>query len=226
MNLYRLFLIIAIGGTLVACSGSSSLHMSGGGSTSGSTTGGSTGSTTGGTTGSTGGGTTGSTGGSTSSACTTMAVGDFKVTTLIDSGCASCSISNPSLVADNDLTTGAMLSVNTAAPGSGAAIRVTAQAGMTYPSGGMAGAFVSVPPGTGQSYSVTVRTLLAGVVQESNSSDNSGGGSGVTGGHGSAFDGILTTKAFDAVEVFINNNQVSGTPTFNVFELCSNHSAP
>lgn len=176
--------------------------------------------------GSTPGGTTGSTGGSAGAACTSMAVGNFRVSTQIDSGCASCSISNPASAADNDLATGATLSVNAVAPGTGAAIRVTAQAGMTYPSGGMAGAYVSVPAGTGQSYTVTVRTLLAGAVQESNSSDNSGGGSGVSGGHGSAFDGLATTKAFDAIEVFINNNQASGTPAFNVYELCSNHVGP
>lgn len=155
--------------------------------------------------------------------CASITGGGTKVTTNTDAGCANCSISNASSAADGDLNTYATLSVNNAAPMQGASVRATAQAGIVYPSGQTAGAFVSVPAGSGQSYTVTVKTYLSGVLQESNSGDNSGGVDGVQGGHKSSFDGVKTTKQFDAVEVLINNNQAGGTPSFGVYEICSSH---
>lgn len=160
-------------------------------------------------------------GGNGTASCTSITGGGTAVSTSISAGCANCSISNEGAAADGDLSTSATMTVNNAPAGQGAAIRVTAQGGVVFPAGQRAGAVVSVPSGTAQNYTVTIRTYLTGALQESDSSDNSGGGCGFCGGHGFSFDGFTTTKQFDAVEVFINNTQAGGTPNFGVAEVCS-----
>ena len=163
-------------------------------------------------------------GGGGNSACVSITGGGSQVTASADGvGCADCNVSNESAAVDDDLSTFATLTVNGASPGHGALIRATAQPGVVFPAGQKAGAYVSVPAGTGQTYTVTINTYLTGTLQETNSSDNSQGG--VLGGHGSSFDGIATTKQFDSVEVFVNNNQAGGTPEFHVYEICSDHSS-
>lgn len=136
------------------------------------------------------------------------------------------SVANPNNAIDGSLTTPATLTVNgSTGPTQGVAIRATAQNGIAFPAGKTAGAFYSVPSGTAQTYTVTIRTLLGNSsIQESNASDNSGGGSGVSGGHPSRFTGIVTTKPFDAVEVVVSNTQSEPMPRFEVFEICSDHS--
>lgn len=157
-------------------------------------------------------------------ACQSFKEANATIKTRVDNTTTS-SVSNPNNAIDGSLTTSATLVVNgSIAATQGVSIQAVAQSGIVFPSGKFAGAFYSVPSGTAQSYTVVVRTLLSGTVQESNSGDNSGGGSGVSGGHGSSFTGIKTTKPFDSVEVFVSNTQSEPSPKFEVFEICSDHS--
>ena len=156
------------------------------------------------------------------SGCTTITGGTTSVTTNVDAGCTGCSIANAQSAADGNLSTSATLTVNGAAPGQGASIRVTAQNGIVFPAGQNAGAFISNPSGTAQDWTIIVRTYLNGVLQESVS--NTSGACGACGNGGSAFEGLTTSKQFDAVEVFVNNNQAPGNaPDFGVYEFCSDY---
>ncbi|MES2684591.1 MAG: hypothetical protein V4650_13810 [Pseudomonadota bacterium] len=155
-----------------------------------------------------------------SAACESFRQANAVVTTRIDPGCTQCSSSEAAAAIDGDLATAADLVVNGAAPAQGVALRATAQAGLIFPAGRLAGVFYSAPAGTTQSTMVTISTLAGGVVQESTSSNNT---SGISGGRSRNFTGIRTSKPFDAVEIFINNNQAETDPTFRVFEFCSNH---
>jgi hypothetical protein len=165
------------------------------------------------------GGDGGSSGGN--AACASITGGDSRVNFNVDTGCTQCGVTDSQAAADGDLNTAATLKVQNAAPAQGVSIRATAQSGVVFAAGQMAGAYVAVPAGTAQTYTVTIRTLLGGTVQESDSSDNNGGGCGMCGGHPSRFDGFRTTMQFDAVEVFISDSQAGGTPDFKVYEICS-----
>lgn len=154
-------------------------------------------------------------------ACESFMSSNASVTTRIDNtGTMSAADRNNAI--DGSLETSSKLVVNGSTSNTqGVAIRATAQSGIVFPSGRNAGAFYSVPSGSARTYTVSVRTLLAGELQESNNSDNSGGFVGMSSGHASAFNGIATTKPFDAVEVVVSNSQAEVSPTFEVFEICS-----
>lgn len=160
---------------------------------------------------------------STVGACQSFKEVNAKVATGVDNTLTS-SISNAGNVIDGDLGTSATLVVNgSTSVTQGVRIRAMAQSGIVFPAGKTAGAFYSVPSGTARSYTVTIKTLLGSEVQESNSIDNSGGGCGICGGHSKNFNGIVTTKPFDAVEVVVSNTQIEASPKFEVFEICSDH---
>lgn len=143
------------------------------------------------------------------------------VTSEISPICLGCAITEADAVADGDEATRATLRVPVAPLTQGAAVRATASS--AYPAGSRAGALVSVPPGIVQSYYVTINTYLSGAIQESSSSDNSGGGCGICGGHNAHFDGFVTTKSFDAVEVLISDVQALQPADFGVYEMCSDN---
>lgn len=82
--------------------------------------------------------------------------------------------------------------------------------------------FMSIPAGTGQSYTYEIRSYLSGVQQEVLKSNTAQ--SGMSGGASKAYLGATTTEAFDAIEVFISNTQAGGTPDFNIYEICWNQS--
>lgn len=155
-----------------------------------------------------------------SGACLSFHDAGGQVTSSIDPACGSCSATSTSAAADGDAETYAALSVNGASNPQGASIRATAQQGTTFPAGQLAGAFMSIPAGTGQSYSYEIRSYLGGVLQEVLKANSAQ--AGVSGGASKAYLGAETTKAFDAIEVFVSNTQAGGTPEFDVYEVCWN----
>ena len=155
-----------------------------------------------------------------SAACESFRQANARLTTRIDPGCTQCRIGNAAAAIDGDTDSAAQLVVNGAAPAQGVALRATAQSGLIFPAGQLAGVFYSAPAGTVQNTVITISTFSGGLVQETTSSNNM---SGVSGGRSRNFTGIRTSKPFDAVEVFINNTQMESDPTFQVFEFCSDH---
>lgn len=155
-----------------------------------------------------------------SAACESFRQANARLTTRIDPGCTQCRIGNAAAAIDGDVGSAAAVVVNGAAPAQGVALRATAQSGVIFPAGRLAGVFYSAPAGTAQNTAITISTLAGGLVQETTSSNNM---SGIGGGRSRNFTGLRTTKPFDAVEVFINNTQAETDPTFQVFEFCSHN---
>lgn len=152
------------------------------------------------------------------SSCESFRAVNGKVTTATDAGCVNCGVTNAPAAIDGDVNSAARVVVNSAVPAQGVTLRATAQAGVIFPAGRLAGLYYSAPAGTTQNTTVTISTLAGGVVQELSTSSNT---SGIGGGRSKSFSGIRTTKPFDAVEIAIRNSQVESEPVFQVFEFCS-----
>lgn len=152
--------------------------------------------------------------------CESFRQANAQLTTRIDPGCTQCRIGNAAAAIDGDAGSAAAVVVNAAAPAQGVTLRATAQSGVIFPAGRLAGLIYSAPGGTAQNTTVTISTLSGGLLQETTSSNNS---NGIGGGRSRNFTGIRTSKPFDAVEVVIHNTQAENEPTFQVFEFCSNH---
>lgn len=152
------------------------------------------------------------------SRCESFRQANGKLTSATDAGCVDCGITHAAAAIDGDLDSAAKLIVNSAVPAQGVTLRATAQAGLIFPAGRLAGLYYSAPAGTAQNTTVTISTLAGGVVQELSSSSNT---SGIGGGRSKSFNGIRTSKPFDAVEISIRNSQAESQPVFQVFEFCS-----
>lgn len=153
-------------------------------------------------------------------ACESFRLANAQLSTRIDPGCTQCRVGNGAAAIDGDAGSAAQVAVNGALPSQGVALRATAQSGLIFPAGRLAGVIYSAPAGTAQNTMITISTFSGGLLQETTSSNNM---SGIGGGRSRNFTGIRTSKPFDAVEVFINNTQAETDPTFQVFEFCSHH---
>jgi hypothetical protein len=160
----------------------------------------------------------------TASACHPITDGEGVVSATVDPACSDCTVSDKALAGDSDLDTGAHVTAGrhpgacsvpllVCDPPSGVAVRATAQDGVVFPSGQYPGVFLHGPGGT---WSMQVRTFLDGQLQEETSlSSESSNEEHSTG------TGLKASKPFDAVEVFVANDEDGDPATIEVSELCS-----
>lgn len=131
-------------------------------------------------------------------------------------GCFSCSVDDTQAVADGNFGSFATLRINGAAS---ASLRASLPAGERYATGRRIGAYWS--NASGSTYSLTLRTLLDGVVQES---FNLCAVCGTNNPQPARYDGAgaATTQPFNAVEIELGGGQSNpGAAVFEVHELCS-----
>ena len=137
------------------------------------------------------------------------------VTTTDDPACGNCTITDAALAADGTLGRHAVISMDQFASGTGPAIRATAS---EHTPGGKAGAWIHIPQGA-QGYTVTVRTLLAGAVQQTVTLPNTmpTGSPAID-----TYVSVDTTRPFDAIEVQASDaNFTAVDVSFKIYELCS-----
>jgi hypothetical protein len=149
-----------------------------------------------------------------------------EVSTAVPPTCINCSITDAPNVADDDGYSNAAMLVTVSADG--ASIRATAPAGVVYPAGSDAGAFLTLPKQTSSSSAEVhstevVSTYLGGVLQETTtvSGMNMQPLHSNDSGHPDVFIGIRTQKDFDAVEFAVTNSSYGHDNTWRVHELCS-----
>lgn len=150
-------------------------------------------------------------GGGGSSRCDSITGGGATVT-------ASGPIDNRAAAADGNLGSHASLRLrSTAQTGS---VRATAQSGIVYPAGSVAGAFVSF---LNQGSNITgIRTYLNGMMVESATPGANFIFEPASGGTGAElFVGFTTRAQFNAVEFVETDNGSSGNAEYRVYELCS-----
>lgn len=166
-------------------------------------------------------------------------VGNSKVTTSFSPGCGDCNVRDATNVADDVARSFASLSINSAPLTQGGAIRVTAQSGTVFPAGSKTGAYLTIPEQSGGSQvqaggsnSLAIKTYLSGTLQEETNATGSPRPELLAISSDpelpESYVYFTTTKAFDAVELFISNSQYTvgsggaqGTPAYKVYELCS-----
>ena len=153
-----------------------------------------------------------------------MGSSNATVSSAVDPACSDCSVNDASRAADDDLDSAAGVTAGDH-PGSctllgtqcdpphGVTVRATAQSGVVFPAGNYAAVYLRGPAG---SWSVQLRTYLAGSLQEQDSMASESG----SGDHSSAI-AFQTRKTFDAVEVFLANSGTGSVETIDLRELCS-----
>jgi predicted small secreted protein len=160
-----------------------------------------------------------------SAICASITGGTSKVSHSVDPGCIQCSATNVSAAADSDFESAATLTVNAPA-GQGVAIRATAQAGIVFPARSVVAVVVRDPDAQSGPSTIfithLIRTYLAEQLQESPAPTQINRGPKPGNGDAQAYSlTYRTNKPFDAVELFISNSQVTGTPQFKIYEICS-----
>lgn len=179
--------------------------------------------------------------------CNSITGGKAKVSSVIEPGCARCSVKAANAAADDQAKTFASLSVLSSSVFQGVSIRATAQPGIVFPAGGRAGVFFSLPNNnpkgenldSGGSTALGIGTYLRGQLQESAGLNTSAPLQNVSSGSynfpgGDAlpkhYTYIETTKPYDAVELYVSDTQVRvrkqgqvdvGSAPYKVYEVCS-----
>lgn len=140
--------------------------------------------------------------------------------------CVECSTASPELAADGDLGTAATVSIP-AATGGGASIRITDGA-TTFAAGQKAGVIAAFRRAGSLAVNpyAFVRTYLHDQLQEESTLTAT---SGVNNGAASvtpvaSFFGFETTKPFDAIEIAVESQAVTGYFDLEVYEACSQFS--
>lgn len=162
--------------------------------------------------------------------CDSISGGSAKVSSVIDSTCIGCSVSDAAAAADGDLNSFASVNADSPMPGQGVSIRATAQPGAVFPAGQNATvSFVEMVNGTTVAVAntdVELRTYLGGQLQETSTDlqeyDCASCGPGSKPYTAQWF---KTAKPFDAVEIFMNppvSSSGATGPAFKVYEICSN----
>lgn len=137
--------------------------------------------------------------------------------------CTNCSSSAEGAAIDGDSRSAARLAMNTAASGS-IAIRVTAQDGVVYPAGTLAGLILQAQTdGNHTSQNFTVSTYLDGAATGDTAqvgpTNGVGGGSATNFGPQKGSTGTLLP--FDAIEFAYTQTSGTDSITLSVYEFCT-----
>ncbi len=152
-------------------------------------------------------------------ACESITGGESTVASNIADGCFGCMVENEEQAADGDLATFATVTAPISFAGQGVSIRATAQSGIIFASGQLAGVYFKAPASSGfgnADLAVTITTHLAGDLQENPTTYKTKDLGG-----GVFFKSFKTTEVFDAVEIMVSNTQAASGP-FEIQEICSN----
>ena len=153
--------------------------------------------------------------------------GNTAVSATTDTLCLSCSVDNPANVVDLDDSNFAQFNLMLAALTGSAQITVTAQPGVVFPAGGIAGYTLSVPAAAvlaAQALpSITINTLNGGTQQETTTFTQvlSVDVAGLIANNAKFFLGLKTTKDFDAVQIVTSPTVAGALATLDVYTACS-----
>ncbi len=150
-----------------------------------------------------------------------LSAGGTTVATASSSNCLDCDASNADAAIDNDLQSFATLTIGEVSSG-GASLLATAQDGVAFPAGSLAGALISFPGGRSQA-NVTIRTYLQGAQNDEVLRPEP-----VVSGDDESLlvYAIQTTAVFDAIEVDFNRNGGNTvTESAQVHALCTDFEA-
>ena len=152
--------------------------------------------------------------------CSPIAGGATQVTSSVSPTCAGCSVSTPQQVADGNGATFATLAMPGGAAGT-VTLRSTAQNGVVFSSGSLAGMVHSISYGTSAGLVIELVTFMGGTEQE-RFNFNSGAGSAEQDPSAPGRASFATSAQYDAVELSFTRASGSGTVEARVHEFCSN----
>jgi hypothetical protein len=147
---------------------------------------------------------------SASAACTLLTGGGTTVAFTPSPSCVNCTAQNLSAAIDGSLSSGATITVPSGVSGT-AGVTATAQNGIIFPSGSVAGSVVSFPTGQGNMFGLI--TYLDGVRQEVLLTSSSGTSPIYVSGD--------TTLPFDAIEITLNRTTPAVDAQVDVLGFCS-----
>jgi hypothetical protein len=137
-----------------------------------------------------------------------------------NSVCNGCSVNDGAAAMDRDGATYATLVMGANSPGSGS-FRVTAQNGVIFPAGSLAGMVHSISYGPSTLMFIALRTYLAGALQE-DFTFNNGSGSSSQDPSKPGRVSYTTSLQYNAIELSVTRTGGSGTVEARVHEFCSN----
>ena len=141
----------------------------------------------------------------------------------VSNTCTNCSTSAEGAAIDGDSSSAARLVMNTAASGS-IAIRVTAQDGVVYPAGTLAGLILQAQTDgshTGQNFTVSTYLDGAATGDTAQVAPSNGVGSGSATNFGPQKGSTGTLLPFDAIEFAYTQTGGTDSITLSVYEFCT-----
>lgn len=138
----------------------------------------------------------------------------------VTSSCLGCTISNPDNAADGDLDSAASAAAIAPASNVSVTIRATAQNGVVYPAGSIAGVFYTPHGNVCDNCAITINTYMNGVLQDTRSGTNNSSGHGSKAAY---FTGMETLLPFNAVEIVDSGaaGSLESNALLDVYEICS-----
>jgi len=152
--------------------------------------------------------------------CRSISGGTTRASSTTSAGCTGCGVTDSTRAIDGDGASYATLNMPANAAGT-VTLRTTAQPGIVFASGSLAGMVHSISYGTSIGLSVKLNTYLSGSLQEQfNFSSGSGDSSQSPERPGRV--SYTTTKQYDAVELSFARTAGTGVVAARVHEFCSN----
>lgn len=167
-----------------------------------------------------GGGDAGSGGDNLLQGCRPIAGGGTVTSTSVSPGCVGCDVSTAAQAIDGNGSSFATLNMPTNSAGS-VTLRATAQSGVVFPAGSLAGMVHSISYGTSAGLAISLVTYAGGVRQEQ-FNFNSGSGSSTQNPAAPARASYTTTRQYDAVELNFTRASGAGVVEARIHEFCSN----
>ncbi len=152
--------------------------------------------------------------------CRPISGGSTATSMSVSSGCVGCNVSNAAQAIDGNGSTFATLNMPASSAGS-VTLRATAQSGIVFPAGSLAGMVHSISYGTSAGLVISLVTY-AGGVQREQFNFNSGGGSSTQDPASPGRVSYTTTQQYDAIELNFTRASGAGIVEARVHEFCSN----
>lgn len=152
--------------------------------------------------------------------CSPIAGGGTSTSTSVSPACSGCNVSDAAQAIDGNSATFATLNMPANSAGS-VTLRATAQDGVVFPAGSLAGMLHSISYGTSVGLAISVVTYAAGVQQEQ-FNFNSGSGSSTQDSSNPGRVSYTTTRQYDAVELNFTRAGGPGVVEARVHAFCSN----
>lgn len=152
--------------------------------------------------------------------CSPVYGGGTSTSMSVSPSCVGCNVSNPGQAIDGNGSSFATLNLPANSAGS-VTLRATAQSGVVFPAGSLAGMVHSISYGTSAGLAISLVTYAGGVQQEQ-FNFNSGAGSSSQDPASPGRVSYTTAQQYDAIELNFTRASGTGVVEARVHEFCSN----